>query len=90
MAGSGRSAVNRANRKTKLAGLLRLPTLDLGKAILHRAGLVLERVPYEFPVDIFFTAVVNPDRGPIYFAGDAGYKCAEDRAVDWPRGLEQK
>ena len=91
---TGRSPANRADRKTKLAGLLAglllLRSLGLRKAVLHSEGLLLKRVPYEFPVEIFFTAFVNPEGGPIHFAGDAGYKCAEDRAIDRPSGLEQK
>ena len=57
--------------------------------LLHIRGGFFERIPDEFPLNIFFAAVIDLLRRRVYFAGNAGEECAENRAVDRARRLLQ-
>jgi len=63
--------------------------LCAAELLLHGCCGVFERVPDEFPIDVFLAAVIDPLRRGVLGAGHAGQEAAQHRAVHWSSGFEQ-
>jgi hypothetical protein len=57
--------------------------------LLHCGGGVFEGVPDEFPVNVFFSAVVELQRAGVLGAGDSCEEAAENGAVHGAGGFQQ-